>query len=240
VLSGIADLRSGRPERVRRVLRDRETPDAALVPHLIPLLARSDLYLDVLRALRRLAPRVTGQLLDALLDPATELPVRRRLPRVLKACANQRALDGLCLGLDPSLEVRTQCARALVALTRTPDLHRPAETAFAAARRELEAGPDPSLDHVFTLLSLALDREPLELAAWALQGQDAALRGTALEYLENVLPHDVRAALWPHVGAASGPGGARPRHELLAELRKAVEGRAGRGQLRRRPFRARG
>ena len=46
---------------------------------------------------------------------------------------------------------------------------------------------------MFTLLSLAVEREPLQIAYWALLGEDAALRGTALEYLENVLPEDVGA-----------------------------------------------
>ncbi|HSF02897.1 MAG TPA: hypothetical protein VLA62_07800, partial [Solirubrobacterales bacterium] len=43
-----------------------------------------------------------------------------------------------------------------------------AEAVFAAARRELEYGPDPALDQVFTPLSLVLEREPLEVAALAL------------------------------------------------------------------------
>jgi hypothetical protein len=239
----IAELRSDQAERVRPVLRGPEALEAALVPHLVPLLARDDLYLDVLRALRRLAPRVTGQLLDTLLDPEAEPRLRRRLPRVLKACPTQRSVDGLALGLeDPMPEVRMQCGLALAALLRDPALRLPAETAFAAARRELLAGPTPPLDHVFTLLGLVLDREPLEIAAWALRGRDAALRGTALEYLENVLPHDVRAALWPHVGVAASVGaGRRPPQEVLAELLRPVEGLASRGRsLRRRPLRPRG
>jgi hypothetical protein len=44
---------------------------------------------------------------------------------------------------------------------------------------------------VFALLSLAVEREPLQAAYRALVGGDASLRGTALEYLENVLPEDV-------------------------------------------------
>lgn len=241
LLSRIAELRSGQAVSIRAALREREALDVALVPHLVPLLARNDVFLDVLRALRRLAPRIVGQLLDSLLDPEADPAVRRRLPRVLKASPTQRAVDGLVLGLeDPSLEVRVQCALALVALARSPGLHLSAETVFAAARRELTAGTAPALDHVFTLLSLVLEREPLQLAAGALRAEDVALRGTALEYLENVLPYDVRAALWPHVGAAPQGGKARPRHEVVAELMRSVEGLAGRGLMRRRPLRPRG
>jgi hypothetical protein len=117
----------------------------------------------------------------------------------------------------------------------------PGEIAFAAARRELESGPDPALDHVFTLLSLVLEPEPLQIAAWALRGPDAALKGTALEYLENVLPGDVRAALWPHVGVAPRRGKLRSRNEALAELLRSGEGlAAARNLIRRRTFRPRG
>jgi AAA family ATP:ADP antiporter len=76
-----------------------------------------------------------------------------------------------------------------------------------------------SLAHVFTLLSLVLPREPLQIAFRCLQADDRHLRGTALEYLESVLPASVRDPLWPYLEdsrPASGP--TRPRDELLAEL----------------------
>jgi ATP:ADP antiporter, AAA family len=54
-----------------------------------------------------------------------------------------------------------------------------------------------SLEHVFTLLSLVYPREPLQIAYRGLHTDDQGLRGTALEYLESILPPDVRANLWP-------------------------------------------
>ena len=54
-----------------------------------------------------------------------------------------------------------------------------------------------SLEHVFTLLSLAFPRRPLVLAFRGLHTSDEHLRGTALEYLDGLLPSEVRAALWP-------------------------------------------
>jgi hypothetical protein len=206
----VADLQSGDAEAARRALQQAGEVDPALVGHVIPLLARNDLFLDALRALRRAAPRATGQLVDALLDPRQPLAVRRRIPRVLRALATQRAADGLVLALaDPSFEVRRQSALALARVTeRGPALRVPAPTVFAAARRELAAGPgrDPAaaarrLAHVFTLLALAVDREPLQAAYRALTGGDAALRGTALEYLENVLPADLRRDLLERTAA---------------------------------------
>lgn len=69
------------------------------------------------------------------------------------------------------------------------------------------SGNDPrmeySLEHVFTLLSLSLDRDALMLSRQALASSDRNLRGTALEYLENVLPEKVKSKLWPHLGEGS-------------------------------------
>ena len=77
------------------------------------------------------------------------------------------------------------------------------------------------------------DGEPIDLAFRALQGRDAALRGTALEYLDHVLPAPIRAALWPMLGADSGASVAARRSvdEVREELsrsswRLSVEGRA--------------
>ena len=243
VLGRIAALRSGDIARVRRALRGPEGEDLALVPHIVPLLARDDLYPHVLRALRRVASRATGQLLDALLDAEAPAPVRARIPRVLKASASQRTVDGLLLGLDdPLLEVRSQCAHALAAISaRAPALRIVPEAVFAAVRRELgEAAKAGVLDQVFALLSLALEREPLQIASRALRGKDEGLRGTALEYLENVLPYDVATALLAHVGAPRGAGDARPAREVLADLRTSVGLAAARDLIRRSSLKPRG
>ncbi|PYQ55972.1 MAG: hypothetical protein DMF78_00360, partial [Acidobacteria bacterium] len=247
VAQAVADLRSGDPEKIRRGLRAAgETMDPALVGHLIPLLARNDVFLEVLRALRRALPRATGQLLDALLDPDQDRAVRRRIPRVLRGSPTQRAADGLRQALsDPRFEVRRQCALTLARITeREPKIEVPRASVFAATIGELQAGPsawgeegvaggvddstpdaarprtpvERGLAHVFTLLSLTIDREPLRIAYWALFGDDPSLRGTALEYLENVLPDDVRDALWPHLGVRAAAHAARPRQEVVRDL----------------------
>jgi ATP:ADP antiporter, AAA family len=228
VTQAVVELRSGQAEVVRRALRRAETVDATLVGHLIPLLRRNDLFLDVLRPLRRAAPLVTGQLLDALLDPKQDIAIRRRIPRVLRGSPTQRAADGLLQALaDPAFEVRRQAALTLARITeREPAIVLPRDAVFAATLRELQAGQaewsgevepvsaedaltedetqtpaERGLAHVFKLLSLAVERQPLQTAYWALRGPDAALRGTALEYLETVLPEAVRRALVSHLEA---------------------------------------
>jgi hypothetical protein len=59
--------------------------------------------------------------------------------------------------------------------------------------------------HVFTPLALVLPTEPLRIAFRGWHTDDPALRGTALEYLENVLPHQIRDRLWPKRRAATAP-----------------------------------
>jgi hypothetical protein len=246
VVEAIAELRSSEPDVVRRALRRAETAEPAMVGHVIPLLARNDLFLDALRALRRSATRTAGQLLDALLDPEQDVAVRRRIPRVLRRTATQRVADGLLLGLaDPQFSVRRQCALTLARITeKEATLEVPRAAVFAASLRELESATgwvedaadslpaeesnpevrpqtpaERGLAHVFTLLSLTIEREPLQIAYWAVLGTDSGLRGTALEYLENVLPDDLRRALWPHLGARPpAPAARRSVQNLEADL----------------------
>jgi hypothetical protein len=82
-----------------------------------------------------------------------------------------------------------------------------------------------SLAHVFTLLSLVLPAEPLQIAFRGLQTDDQNLRGTALEYLEGVLPPDIRGRLWPYLEdqRASARTATRPREEILEDLLKSQQ-----------------
>jgi hypothetical protein len=76
-----------------------------------------------------------------------------------------------------------------------------------------------SLAHVFTLLALALPPEPLRVAFRGLHTDDPNLRGTALEYLEGVLPPNIRERLWPFLeDPRDRRRTSRPRDEILAEL----------------------
>jgi len=79
---------------------------------------------------------------------------------------------------------------------------------------------DQSLAHVFTLLALILPTEPLRIAFRGLHTDDQGLRGTALEYLESVLPPNVRERLWPFVEDRRRPRrqAGKPGDEALAEL----------------------
>lgn len=81
------------------------------------------------------------------------------------------------------------------------------------------------LEHVFTLLSLVLPREALRIAFKGLHTTDPHLRGTALEYLESVLPESIRERLWPLLESDARTqkqeGRPRSREEILADLRRS-------------------
>jgi hypothetical protein len=220
------ELRSGDKERVRRVLASEAAQDARLVSYVIPLLARDDLFGDVVKSLRGAAARCTGQLVDALLDPAQDALVRRRIPRVLKAVATQRAADGLLLGLrEDRSDLRYRCAQALLQIQKLDArISIPADQVLSAALREIAADKDATrLEQVFLILALTLEREPLEIALRAMRTDDASLRGTALEYLDNVLPEPVKKALWPRLSPAEGPrASGRSAQEIRDDLLRST------------------
>ena len=220
-----ADLRSGDPALIRGVLAGETALDPALVALTVPLLARDDLFTEAVAALRRVATRCTGQLVDVLLDPEQDPVVRRRVPRVLKAAPTQRAVDGLLAALgDERFDVRYRSAQALLRLRqRDGSLLIPPAIAFSAAQRELTAAraSPRGLEHVFGLLSLGVPGEPLAVALRAWRTDDRSLRGTALEYLQNVLPATVWSSLWPWLGARPAATG-RTLDEMRDDLLRST------------------
>jgi hypothetical protein len=226
LVASVAVLRGRDPVAIRAVLA--EGLPSALVGHVIPLLADDGLAPDVVRALRRVAATATGQLVDAMLDPLRPDAVRRRLPRALRAVASPIAVLGLRQGLDDRrFEVRYQCGRALSAiLAEAPALAPARDVVLDEVRRELARGlgaDDRRLEHVFTLLALVVPREPVRIAYRAVRSHDRALRGTAIEYLENVLPEDVRGALWPYLDAHAREAPRRATDEVVADLLKSSD-----------------
>ena len=247
IAARLADLRSGDVARVRRALG--EPLGRELVPQAIALLAWRDAADAATAALTAIAPRATDLLVDGLLDPGNPFAVRRRLPGILAAGDPAPAIRGLWRGLgDPRFEVRYRCGAALARLAADPAYGvAAAAEVFAAVEREisidlrvwqshrlLDATGDDALqrvlarrsstglEHVFTLLGLVLPAEPLRIALQAIHADDPSLRGTALEYLESVLPGEIRARLWPFLeieldGARAG-GPLRSRAEIVAAL----------------------
>jgi hypothetical protein len=126
---------------------------------------------------------------------------------------------------DPEPELRQRAALALRDLARkTPELSPPRRVVLEAAEHELELANEGMFDQVFMLLSLLLDTEPLELALRALASDDEKLRGTALEYLEHVIPEPIRGGIWPYLQAGRSPRQAQARKpaDIAEELRRSL------------------
>ena len=150
---------------------------------------------------------------------------------------------------DMRFEVRFQCGRALAAIVaKHPHVRIAAAGVFDVVQKEVAVGrpvwegrrlldrledsepetfvddfirsrANQSLAHVFTMLSLVLPPEPLQIALRGLHAGDENLRGTALEYLESVLPPTIREPLWPFLEDHRPAGRTvRPREEILADL----------------------
>jgi MFS family permease len=245
----VKDLCSGDTERIQHAL-DSGLIDVHLTPHLVPLLANDEVTEDVRTELRWLVPQIIGQLTDAMLDPDMPLLARQRIPGVLEATHNPRTIDGLLLGMkDSCFNIRFSCARALARMrSRNAHLAIDRDKVFAAIRDEisvsdaewdahnlqlnsgdaLEERPEipivhQNLEHVFTLLSLTLDPDAVHISMQAAFSTDPNLRGTALEYLENVLPAELYALLVQRLGITEDSRkGTRHLNEIISELKSLV------------------
>ena len=210
-VEAILALRSGEDRRIRHVLVNK-TITPALLPHILPLLQRRTVLREALSACQPLASAASGQLVDALLDPHQHPLVRRRIPLLLGHADNALAVQGLISGLDDrALDVRFRCAEALAHLkTRHPHLAIDTEGIWRSIYREIAfhssagfkavQGVDP-LRHLFNLFGLIFGVNVMDICYTSLQAKDSNIRGTALEYLENQLPPNVREPLWPLIAA---------------------------------------
>jgi hypothetical protein len=173
-----AALRSGDPRLVRSALAS-GVVDPELVGEAIPLLAWDAIAPAAVEALQRVAPAAAARLTAALLDPAEEFTVRRRLPVVLAAAPVQEVADGLLAGLaDQRFEVRYRCGLALHKVVRdNPALRVDRDRVVAAVLREV------SVDRRVWESHQLLDRQEDE--EWS-PVFDAVLRDRADRALQHV------------------------------------------------------
>jgi ATP:ADP antiporter, AAA family len=219
-------IKTGNAGRVRDALAARRlAPDQ--VETGIDLLAWNDVAPQAIHALSDVASSNTPVLLRHLLDPEEDFAIRRRLVNALASCRTVEVFEGLLGALrDRRFEVRYRAGRALSAMEgEIPGLQVDRARVLEVVQREIAVDPriwesrqlidtptdetspmevellqeraSRSLEHLFTLLSLILPRDTLRLAFHGLHHGDAYLRGTALEYLETVLPETIWAKLWP-------------------------------------------
>ncbi|MGI9315765.1 MAG: hypothetical protein ACR2QW_00420, partial [bacterium] len=239
VTESIAELRSGNDARIKRILSS-NVMTAELLPHAIPLLADERVLREALRALRKMASSGAGQLVDELLNPSQHPLVRRRLPLVLAQSESPLAVQGLMIGLDqPDWNVRLRCAQGLETIRkRYPNIRMSDERLLAIAEREANALSGENIDlnaprgvshqdhdrvqFLFFLFSALYEPETIDLCVRALQSGDRGLEGTALEYLENILPLETWAKLQPVLAPGhKRPKKKRPSKQVERDLQKA-------------------
>ena len=241
-------IHGGKAREVREVLAQRPLA-ADQIEIAIELLAWDAVAPSAIQSLAGVAAPRLDVLLKHLLDPDEDFAIRRRLVNVLAACRTIPAFEGLLQALgDRRFEVRYRAGRALSRMApEIAGLQVDRERVLRVVHQEIAVGrgvwesrqlidvPDDetspmeaellrdranrSLEHLFTLLSLILPREPLRLAFHGLYTGDAYLRGTALEYLETVLPESIWLKLWPLLEPGeTQPVRSRTADQALKEL----------------------
>lgn len=248
VLAVATELLSGDAARVRRGLsRLRPTePSVACAVLLLAHPELHPLASTALRGVAGSATgQLLDALLTPTMDFAVRRRIPRILSAAPTQRVADGLLLGIA---DQRFEVRYECGRALSSVTRANvEIVLSRQALIEAVQREVQTevletasaeleddSPDEepnalvdvllrdrvdrSLEYIFTLLSVMLEREPLVRAFRALYHSDSKYRGTALEYLDTVLPTEVRDAVWPLLGQTGPLPPPRPAREILAEL----------------------
>ena len=237
-------LRSGEPVLIERALLTPQAWTAEDLPHLVPLLARDGWLGPAVRALAAYGVEGVPYLASVLGDDTADFVLRRRIPRVLARIdhpdADRALIDALGAG---RFEVRYRVALALyqrrlesmqessgdwegevwAAVRAQLGREKPvwelarlldAEADDGFVERRVGLRGELSLEHTFRLLSLVLDRNTVRAAYHGIILNDPELKSFALEYLEQVLPRDVRDRLWPFIGDLSASAEQRALRNL--------------------------
>jgi hypothetical protein len=242
-----AILASNNDEKVLAWLSNAEPLDLETIPSLAQLLARDRLRDATARRLIAIGEPAGPPLARIVLDHTADFVVRRRVAGVLGAIPGEAAFTGLIRALAADrFEVRYRAARSLSRRRSEAD-ELLTVAAWEAIRTEVSRGravwelarlldqsdPDAlvenrttqrgelSLEHVFRLLSLVLDAEAIHAAWNGIAGHDSDLESLALEYLEQVLPEDIRERLWPFIGdlsAEQARRAIRPLDDVIEDL----------------------
>ena len=255
----LSTLDSGNPDQIKQTLgREPLEPDSIprVIPLLAWDEVTGQATRALLASSADIGPHLTEVLLDSNQEFTIRRRIPRILAARPSQEVVQALLQGL---RDTRFEVRFQCGLALSRIrTSHPQLAASQQQVFDIvlqevtvergiweSRRlldELQQGEDSpivdqlirnrtdrSLEHVFTVLSLVLPREPLKIAFMGLHTDDNALKGTALEYLESVLPPDIRTKMWPFLEVEPmRHKQTRSREEVLESLLRSHESIAAR------------
>jgi AAA family ATP:ADP antiporter len=178
-------------------------------------------------ALAAFGDRIVGTLRDALVDPEMPQDVRREIPGVLQAIGTRAAQNVLTESvLDKDVVLRYRCIAALNKLGQLhPDrpvdrkivesvlaaeilghyrsyqvmgtLSRDLSDSAEPVRQGLRESMDKETERIFRLLKMLYPEHDLHSAYVGLQSRDPMVHDNALEFIDTVLPPEIRAVLMP-------------------------------------------
>jgi hypothetical protein len=184
-----------------------------ILGQIMDALTDQDLDFSIRRRLPRLLARLGEQrsvdaLLRGLEDPRFEIRYQcgRALDRLKR---HHPELDFRATAVMAAVGRELMVSQAIWGSRRRMDSKDAGAEGYEYLDEVLKDRADRSLEHVFSLFAVVLPREPLVAAFRALHQDDRMYRGLALEYLESVLPEDLRNRLWEVIEesppAKSGP-----------------------------------
>ncbi|MEE9132648.1 MAG: Npt1/Npt2 family nucleotide transporter [Gemmatimonadota bacterium] len=189
-----------------RVILAFMTAGESAVPHLAALLSDKDADFVIRRRIPRVLARMGGvEAGDALLDAldANRFEVRYRaaiaLVRRRRRGLPQSERDPESLVWE-AIRSEVSRGRPVWEMQKLLD-DEPDDDALVSKRIGVRG--ELSLEHTFRLLSLVLEPEVVRAAFHGIVLDDERLESFSLEYLEQVLPPDVRKKLWPFIGDVS-------------------------------------
>jgi hypothetical protein len=197
VLSALRDLRSGFEERIRAVLTRRRT-EPLLAPQVVALLADDRVARDAADWLTAQEPPPMG--LSAMRSSPIASPTMRAGGSRAFSERSTTARGGRPPRRAPvgTEGVRPGLAHALArAATRRPLPSGPSSPRHGERRPTRRATTRCAPREVFSLLAAAYPRAHAGGARGARRGGEA--RGTALEWLDVLLPDELKLALWPRI-----------------------------------------
>ena len=224
-----------------------------LVPALVRLLGDPEVASEARRALRAVGPRILGTLADVMKDPSENIEVRRSIPRILAYVPHQEAVETLLDGLfdydsvvaDRSLRALSKLRLVDSTLRFDPErVHRrirdegeqalwyrraftclyPEGQSADLLARLLRERIDRATDHVFRLLALILPPTTVHVSFLVLGRDDRTKKASVVEYLDNVLPSNLKNWVLPLIELkAAAPGEGPDRGEVLEALLKSSE-----------------
>lgn len=187
-------------------------------------------------AIRRRIPRVLSTvatdralagLARGLDDPRFEVRYQcgRAIDRILARTERLSVpVDRILAAVDRELSVSPSIWRRHHLIDRPDGPGGPDGPVGEAETDQSPRRAERNLEHVFTLLSAVLPREPLRVAFRGIQSDEPGLRALAIEYVDSILPPETRSKLWALMDARPAPHGERlPPERALERLRQSTE-----------------